>query len=1005
MAELLENIGVSHDCNYYDIDEFAQAIESKEDIFSVISLNIRSLENKGNEFKQFINSITNENFSPMVICLQELWGGENSNFVGLKGYHPLIYKTREGGRRGGGVGMFIRDHVTVNSIQEISIFESGILESIFVKVFTGNDRFKICGTVYRSPGSPVQVFHRHMESILETLSSNIDFKRAEEIIISGDFNIDLNKHLTHSHTAEFLSLMLSNSFLPIITIPTRFSERNATLIDQIYSNKKEVNFNAGVILTDLSDHLSCFYMNAKSGVKASQINEKSRHLTKKNIDKFSRSLSQTNWSEITRDLNPDSAFTKFEKKFHDEFVECFPLEDKKKSKSKIPKEPWMTADILKLRKQKDKLFKARIKNPSEENISRAKCLNSAYKKRIRDAKKDFYKAKFNEYSTDVKKTWGLINQVINRTKHKQSLPGLFVDEYKSYDNMQNIVNAMNEFFVNVGPNLAQKIPDSGVSFESYLGEPTNHNFIFANVSRESLKKIIQSMKPKRSCGEDGISMFLIKQIHEHILDPLVHLFNLSFKTGFIPRTFKTAKIIPIFKSGERNLFNNYRPISILPAFSKLLEKLAGVQMMDYLEKYNLLHCHQYGFRRKHNTAQPVLNLLNNIYECLNEDKFNICIFIDLKKAFDTIDPLIQLKKLEHYGFRNTAQKWFHSYLTGRQQYVFANGNKSNKANISHGIPQGSVIGPILFLIYINDLPNVTSFFTNLFADDTTFSKSSQDYENLVNECNTELGKAQKWFNSNKLSLNVSKTKFMVFRNSKNKPNFESFKIKIGEEEVERIGNDCNTKTFKFVGIVLDENLSFNDHINHISHKVSSSIYALRQAKNFLPTKTLKTVYTSLVQPHIEFGLLIWGGVKSKSMSNLIKLQKNAIRIVSKAKYNAHTTPLFGKLEILKLDDLYTFKTSEFVHKWISKKLPLSMNNILQPLQSSRSHSLKFKKPKLKALEHLPAVTFPRVWNNLPLGTKTAENFKLTIENMKEDIFCNYKSRTCTKRRCYPCRKI
>ena len=666
----------------------------------------------------------------------------------------------------------------------------------------------------------------------------------------------------------------------------------------------------------------------------------------------------------------------------------------------------MTASLLTLRKKKDQLFKDRIKIPSEENISRLKDVNSTYKKNIREAKNQFYREKFEEYSNDIKNTWGLINQVVNKKKHKQSLPTLLFDEFRSYNNIQSIVNGMNDYFVNVGQNLAEKIPDPGVNFEHYLGAPSPQNFIFAHVTEDIILKTLQSMKPKKSCGEDGMSIFLIKHIINHISKPLIHLFNLSFKTGFIPESYKVAKIIPIFKAGEKNVFNNYRPISILSAFSKILEKIAANQIMKYLEKYQLLHTHQYGFRKKHSTTLPVLNLLDKIFKSLNEKdkRFSICIFADLSKAFDTVDKHIQLKKLEFYGFRNTALKWFQSYLTGRQQFISVDGTNSNKADISHGVPQGSVLGPLLFLIYINDLPNVTSFLTYLYADDTSFLKSSNDLQQLINDCNNELKKAQTWFNANKLSLNVSKTKYMIFRNSKTEINEGICKIKIGNEEIERIGENCKTKSFKFVGIFLDEFLTFEHHVKHVAHRISGSLYALKQAKSVLSTKILKLLYNALVKPHLDYGLIVWGGTKSKSRNNLVKIQKNIIRVVSHSPFNAHTSSLFGNHDVLKLDDMYLLNVAEFIAKWYQNKLPSSMQNILTPLLNCRSRNLRFEISSFKSLEHLPAVCFPRIWNSFSMETKLEENMSALKKKLHEKFCDSYKTVVCNKQKCYPCKK-
>ena len=261
-----------------------------------------------------------------------------------------------------------------------------------------------------------------------------------------------------------------------------------------------------------------------------------------------------------------------------------------------------------------------------------------------------------------------------------------------------------------------------------------------------------------SSGADFISTKLLKQITPLIITPLHYLINLSLETGFVPKQLKIAKIVPIFKEGDSHDFNNYRPISLLSSFSKFLEKIVAKQILRFLHINDVLYKHQYGFRAAHNTSHPVLHLSEKIYNSLNQKPSakTLTIFIDLKKAFDTVDHTILLKKMEHYGVRGTANSWFENYLSEREQFVSINGVDSNTVRTLCGVPQGSVLGPLLFLLYINDLPNCTEFLTLLFADDTTSQYSGANLDLLFEKCNSDLEKASIWFNSNRLTLNVKK---------------------------------------------------------------------------------------------------------------------------------------------------------------------------------------------------------------------------------------------------------
>ena len=645
------------------------------------------------------------------------------------------------------------------------------------------------------------------------------------------------------------------------------------------------------------------------------------------------------------------------------------------------------------RKQKEILFKNKLKCPSNFNSEKFKQYNDLYVKLCRKAKILYFHDKFKEYKTDMKKTWSTINKVLGKEKSKDSLPSFFKSNGNIISGNFEIANGFNDFFSNIGPQLADKIPTSSKHFLDFMPLPVAENFVFANITPEIVLNNVKKLKSKSSSGPDHVSSKLLKDIIHVIAEPLAHVFNLSFKTGYIPVQLKTAKVIPIYKDGDKHCFSNYRPISLLSNFALLLEKIAASQMILYLNKYNILYEHQYGFRRNHCTIHPVLHFLDKIYKGFNKDTpdYTLSVFIDLKKAFDTCDFSILLSKLSHYGFKGMSNKWFQSYLANRIQFTSINGINSNHATLLTGVPQGSVLGPLLFLILINDLFKASNLLsTLLFADDTTFQLSSIDLNILYTTVNLELEKAAEWFKANKLTLNVSKTKYMLFRKSSQVVDFTNLEIKLDGKSIDRIGEDCKDNYFKFVGIKLDEHLTWCHHLNHVRGKLSSANYAISRNKNLLPPNIKLNIYNALFKSHMEYGLICWGGVKTSKLKPLYILQKKCVRNIEGVNLRFHTDGLFKKYEILKLEDLFTLQTNSFMYKFINSKCPSSFNNFFVPFRGeNRSKSFIIDILKSQKLEHFPSFFMPKVWNNLCIEMKRQTSLKLLKSNYKQLTLSNY----------------
>jgi hypothetical protein len=877
---------LSHNCEYFDVNEFRNKVGFLSNQFSSLSFNIRSLPNKFEAFTHLLTDLNHSSFKFSVLGLQELWSVPFT--MSIPGYSKLEYKVRESSKNnaGGGVGLFIDENYEYEILDQFSVFIPNLFESIFVKIKLEKNKFTIVGNLYRpncGPQAKVSRFNEILSDLLYNIQNDPLLKKADGITLLGDYNINLLQHLNHSDTANYLDLLFDNDFLPLIVLPTRVSHTSASVIDHISTNIKDTVFDTGIILNDISDHFPVFYIRHMRIAKEQKPKIKTRLINKETISSFKTSFDGYDWLNVIQEQDPVKSFSNFFETFSQNFDQCFPEVEKKQNKRTIPINPWFTEGLLISRKNKEKLFKIKLKIPSHFNNEKFKHFNDMYVKLCRTAKMTYYKNQFNEHKSDIRKTWSTINQVLGRERNKESLPSFFISNQNILSDTFEIAEGFNNFFSNIGPELAANIPPSNKHFSDYLSPAIEENFIFANVTKEIVLENIRKLKTKNSAGPDDVSTKLLKDIIELIADPLAHLFNLSFKTGYIPIELKTAKVIPIYKDGDKHCFGNYRPISLLSNFAKLLEKIAASQMVKYLNKFNIFYEHQYGFRKGHNTVHPVLHFLDKIYKGFNKNTpdYILTIFIDLKKAFDTCDFDILLKKLSHYGFRGVSNTWFKNYLTNRLQFTSINGVNSSPSTMLTGVPQGSVLGPLLFLILINDLCNASSkLFTLLFADDTTLQFSSNDLNILYNTVNIELEKAAEWFKANKLTLNISKTKYMLFRQPSQMIDFNNYNIKMDDKTIERIGEDCKTKFFKFVGIKLDEHLTWSHHLNHVRGKLSSANYALSRIKNLLPTNIKLDIYNALFKSHLEYGLICWGGAKSSKLKPLLILQKKCIRHIA-----------------------------------------------------------------------------------------------------------------------------
>jgi len=998
-------------CDYYEPDNFNIKYHDVCGSLSYFHLNCRGLATNWDSFHNLICDLHGESFAFDIIGISEIFKCQGDMRLSFPGYHKLIARCRDDGSRGG-VGLFIKDNINYKIREDISVFTPHIFESLFIEIICPSAKNTIIGVIYRpntEPRADMDIFSSTLFDIMDLI--NIENKLC---VIMGDMNIDLLKFKSHSKTSDYLDNIFNHGFLPVITKPTRISTTSATLIDHIYSNNIRTTGNSGIIITDVADHFATFHMsNIKSNTKPKSTN-KVRVYSENNINKFRNAIDQIDFRPVLELMCPNEAYNEFYRLYKSAFESSFPFRVFKINDSFIKREPWFTKGLLISSKRKGKLFAKKLLKPTERNITEFKKFNNMFNKLKRAMKIKYFRDSLEENKNNIKKTWVILKQAIGKINNKSSLPLSFlINDIPVTDKLQ-AAEGFNSYFSQIGIQTSHSVPPSNKSFRDYMPRPVRNSMFIEPVLPSDVLSITNKLKPKLSYGHDDISTKLLKQTIDNIVQPITHIINRSFETGIVPLEMKIAKVIPIHKSSDPRLLKNYRPVSLLSAFSKLIEKLMYNKLMSFLNSNNTLFKHQYGFRSKHSTIHPIIHLLNQCAHVTNKHnpEFTLAIFCDLSKAFDVINHDILLYKLNSYGIRGLANEWFKSYLSDRFQFVELGKMHSSLLPIRCGVPQGSILGPLLYLIYVNDIYNSCEGNIVSFADDTTLYMSNSDVTELFFNANTQINNLFKWFCANKLSLNASKTKFIVIRPNHRHCELSGLNICIDSMPLKRIGNDCDEKAAKFLGIFIDEHLTWKYHIAHVNSKVSRSLFFIKQLKNILPRDSMRTLYFALVNSYFSYGILLWGNASKAALHRSMILQKRALRIINNVSYNGHSDPLFKANRILKLNDMYEHQALLFMFDYMANKLPISFAGTFTFNRDNpgsrltrQSDMFHITRCQLQFARKLPLYAFPEIWNKksrsiLNVNNLSRSQFKNQI---KAKYLITYQSHVrCLNKRCIDC---
>ena len=841
------------------------------------------------------------------------------------------------------------------------------IEAVCVEVTKPKMKPFFITSIYRPPNSKVD-FMDNLENYLNELD-----KQNSELIISGDLNCDLSISDLQPQSRRLMDIFQLFQLKQLIVEPTRITDDTETLLDIIATNRPDKVKDSGVIHLGISDH-SLVYLCLKVSVSR----DKPKIVDSRNMKYYSKeSMNDHLYHELNNfsweQTDPNILWEQFKNIFNSVSDVHAPIKTRKVRSTYAP---WLTTDIRHEMNQRDYLKKKEVKSKSKSLFKAYKAQRNRINKLIKSAKSNYCKREIDHNKNNPKEMWKQINQVISgkgRCSKTTTITTIKNDQGNFIQDDKLIADEFNKYFTEVGAKLSNQIVNASSTFLDYL-TPVNCEFHFAVISNDTILKKISKIKPNKALGLDNISGKLLKDTATVVTPFLNLIFNLSLAEGIFPSDWKNARVSPIYKSGSRDECSNYRPISVLSTISKIFEKIVFDQMNEYFASNAILTPYQSGFRKGYSTMTSLLKTTNEWLVNMDKGLINGVVFLDLKKAFDTVDHDILIKKLEFYGIKNIALRWFISYLSRRKQVCKICSSISEIKTITTGVPQGSNLGPLLFLLYINDLPNcLKSSVPALFADDTNLSVRGATAGEIEEKLKSDLNNVHNWLLTNKLTLNVRKTEYMLIGS---RQKLSQVKIDpdlhIGSEGIGRVSS---TKT---LGVLVDENITWRNHIDYVAKKVAKGIGLLRRSKDLLEINTLKTIYNATVLPYFDYCALVWDNYSQTIKHKLEKLHNKAARIITGDSDEIRSDAVRSKLGWVTLQERRDKIMSKLMKQIVDKKsidylqelFTISSNSVHS--LGSNNCSLLLPKPNTNALKRSFSYRGAAAWNNPPLNERTRE---------------------------------
>jgi len=954
-----------------DADEYVKKTSNSEDksILKVCHMNIRSLKKNHDELIIFLETLKVKNLN--VIILSEVWTVERGGLQ-IPGY--VMYYDGASFNKNDGLVVYIKEELRhqVHHIKqsyftftELEVYVAGLALGIL--------------SIYRPPSTNINDFLINLTNELESI------KKLDLNIFVGDININLAEK--SNVTLEYLNTLNSFGYLQYVNKPTRVANDSQTCIDHIFvrnhKHRSKINCKAFIIQTDITDHYTLI------------LNIENNHKIKKNYTKLPLTYTQTdynkltilienrNWQNILNCNDPENATQTFVGDLTDYIKRCQII---KTSQRKITKlKPWITVGLITSMRERDKLKKRYMRNKDDEGLERRyKNYRNTLTNLIKSTKHDYYKNKIDEAGKDTRKIWEVINEVTDSKTKKTNLVDVSIKIKDSHiTEARDKANAFNEYFTNITDEL---LPKNSVATTLEL-ETVSDSLFLNPVDDNELIKHICTLKTNGTPGKDSISAKVIKENHLNLLSPLKHIINLIFLTGKIPGCLKTSTITPIHKSGDVENIENYRPISLISNIAKILEKCIKKRLISYLDKNQLLHNKQYGFRQRVSTKDAVLDLIKSINNSLNAKRKCMSIFLDLTKAFDMVPHDRLLLKLEKIGCRGIVLELFKNYLTNREQQVKIGDTLSEALVIKRGIPQGTVLGPVLFLIYVNDMSRIIKDGQIIsYADDTVLVFEGERWDTTIEKGRTGMKRVCEWLNLNGLLLNEKKTKYIKF-GLNNTDSSATSQIEFNVNQEQDVVKIDEIKEIKYLGVQIDSGLKWSAHTNSLAKKLKSLIYKFYILRNIVNQELLKAIYYALVESHLRYCNIVWGSLHDEHLKTLNIVQKFIIKVMFNFPRLYPTKELFTETKLLNIRGLYILDTLIYVH--FNKNNAFAFIEHPHYTRANQSNQLTFPKHNFTGTQRFITFFGPKLYNALPLVLRNIGSIDTFKTKVKTYVKQNY----------------